>query len=283
MTAAYAKEREEASELLNWFQSGWGRGLACQEETWGAIPWVRRPKGKASKSLHIVARALKDLKDQIKLVMKVACRLPYEQGLSRVEEENAWLDRQYPSAAASLLEGSEETLTISRLGLITAQRRRLGTTNVVERQSAWVGLRARHVTRWRDGKMERGSLRAKRKVIARRHGERVAVGTRAALNDERRASAGQSRPMDAAEADATKVTDSVRGVPTPLRAAVPLGRVEESPLSRIARTPPGLLGSGMASGSLGTAAPEAFSRDLPHSLLWGDSLPTTSGTCWAVW
>ena len=216
---------------------------------------MQRPKAKASESLLVVARVLKDLKDQNKLVKKASCRLPHEQGLSRVEEENAWLDRCYPSAEARFLACSEEKLTINRLGPPTALRRRLGTTNVVERQSAWVGLRARHVTRWRDGKMERGSLRAKRKVIARRHGERVAVGTRAALNDERRASAGQSRPMDAAEADATKVTDSVREVPTPVRAAVPLGRVEESPLSRIGRTPPGLLGSGMASGSLGTAAP----------------------------
>ena len=72
----------------------------------------------------------KHLKEEVRLVMKAAYRLPEQEGVTRLEEQADWLEKQYPSAAASLHEGLEETFTINRLGLPMALRRCLGTTNL---------------------------------------------------------------------------------------------------------------------------------------------------------
>lgn len=95
----------------------------------------------------------KHLKDEVKQVMKAAYRLPDEEGLSKLKDQVHWLEREYPSAAASLREGLEETFTINRLGLPASLRRCLGTTNLVESPHAGMRLRTRRVTHWRDGKM----------------------------------------------------------------------------------------------------------------------------------
>lgn len=64
-----------------------------------------------------------------------------------------WLDPISPSAARSLEEGLEETLTLHRLGLNELLRRSLSSTNLIEscfaRTEAWT----RRVKRWRNGKM----------------------------------------------------------------------------------------------------------------------------------
>ena len=64
-----------------------------------------------------------------------------------------WLDSEYPSAAASLREGWEETFTINRLGLPATLRRCLGTINIVENPTAGVRLRTGRITNWRNGQM----------------------------------------------------------------------------------------------------------------------------------
>lgn len=64
-----------------------------------------------------------------------------------------WLDAISPSAARSLEEGLEETLTLHRLGINELLRRSLSSTNLIEscfaRTEAWT----RRVKRWRNGKM----------------------------------------------------------------------------------------------------------------------------------
>jgi len=94
-----------------------------------------------------------ELKDQVKAVMKAAYRLPAEEGMARLKQQARWLESEYPSAAASLLEGLEELFTINRLGLPPKLRRCLASTNIVESPSAGVRLRTRRVTRWKDGEM----------------------------------------------------------------------------------------------------------------------------------
>jgi transposase-like protein len=94
-----------------------------------------------------------ELKDQVKAVMKAAYHLPADEGLARLKQQARWLEQEYPSAAASLLEGLEELFTINRLGLPPKLRRCLGTTNIVESPSAGVRIRTRRVTRWKDGAM----------------------------------------------------------------------------------------------------------------------------------
>lgn len=64
-----------------------------------------------------------------------------------------WLDAISPSAARSLEEGLEETLTLHRLSINELLRKSLSSTNLIEscfaRTEAWT----RRVKRWRNGKM----------------------------------------------------------------------------------------------------------------------------------
>jgi len=93
------------------------------------------------------------LKDQTKAAMRAAFRLPAKEGMARLEKQAEWLEREYPSAAASLREGLGEMFTVSRLGLSPSLSRCLVSTNVIESPHSGVRLRTRKVCRWRDGKM----------------------------------------------------------------------------------------------------------------------------------
>jgi putative transposase len=93
------------------------------------------------------------LKDQVKAIMKGAYRLEADEGIARLKQQADWLQKQYPSAAASLLEGLEETFTINRIGLPPQLRRCLATTNIIESPNAGVRLRTRRVTNWKEGQM----------------------------------------------------------------------------------------------------------------------------------
>jgi putative transposase len=63
----------------------------------------------------------------------------------------AELERINPSAAASLREGIEETLTLHRLKVPAALRASLSTTNPIESPFAYVRGKTHRVTRWRGG------------------------------------------------------------------------------------------------------------------------------------
>jgi transposase-like protein len=93
------------------------------------------------------------LKDQVKAAMRGAFRLSAREGMARLEKQAEWLEREYPSAAASLREGLEEMFTVNRLGLPASLARCLVTTNLIESPYSGVRLRTRRVCRWRDGKM----------------------------------------------------------------------------------------------------------------------------------
>ncbi len=93
------------------------------------------------------------LKDQVKAVMRSAFRLPAQEGMARLEKQAEWLEREHPSAAASLREGLAEMFTVNRLGLSPSLSRCLVSTNVIESPHSGVRLRTRRVCRWRDGRM----------------------------------------------------------------------------------------------------------------------------------
>lgn len=63
------------------------------------------------------------------------------------------LDREYPSAASSLREGLEETLTVQRLAVADALQRTLRTTNAIENLNGSIAIYTRNVKRWRGGSM----------------------------------------------------------------------------------------------------------------------------------
>lgn len=94
-----------------------------------------------------------ELKDQVKAALRAAFRRPAKEGMVRIEKQAEWLEREYPSAAASLREGLAEMFTVNRLGLSPSLSRCLVSTNVIESPHSGVRLRTRKVCRWRDGKM----------------------------------------------------------------------------------------------------------------------------------
>jgi putative transposase len=63
------------------------------------------------------------------------------------------LERSYPGAAASLREGLEETLTVTRLGVRGALRKTLASTNPCESMIECVRRTSRNVKRWQNGDM----------------------------------------------------------------------------------------------------------------------------------
>lgn len=63
------------------------------------------------------------------------------------------LEEQHPSAASSLREGLDETLTVLKLGVGPTLRKSLATTNPIESTFSTVRRVSRRVTRWRTGMM----------------------------------------------------------------------------------------------------------------------------------
>src|SRR3970282_761161 len=75
----------------------------------------------------------------------------YEDAQAALEKLFRQLERINPSAARSLEEGREETLTLHRLGVSALLRRSLATTNIIESCLSTVRHVARNVKRWQGG------------------------------------------------------------------------------------------------------------------------------------
>lgn len=102
---------------------------------------------------NVMGHLPEHLKEQVKATMRAAYRLDADEGIKRLESQAKWLQNEYPSAAASLREGLEETFTINRLGLPPRLRRCLATTNLIESPGSGVRGRTRRVTNWKSGSM----------------------------------------------------------------------------------------------------------------------------------
>jgi len=76
-----------------------------------------------------------------------------EEGEKRLEQLARFLEREYPTAAASLREGLSEMFTLQRLKLPPSLYKCLATTNVIESPQGGVARRTGNVTRWRDQDM----------------------------------------------------------------------------------------------------------------------------------
>ena len=92
----------------------------------------------------------------------------YDKALKKLKNTERWLERINPSAAASLREGMEETLTVVRLGIPDTLRKSVASTNVVESAFSVTRNVTGRVKRWRDGDMRlrwcaAGLLRAEEK------------------------------------------------------------------------------------------------------------------------
>lgn len=77
----------------------------------------------------------------------------YEQAKEQLLKTVAWLEGINPSAASSLKEGLEETLTLHRLGLPEPLRKSLQSTNLIESALSVAADVTGRVKRWRGGDM----------------------------------------------------------------------------------------------------------------------------------
>ncbi len=80
-------------------------------------------------------------------------KLEADEGKQKLEQLALWLEREHPSAAASLREGAEELFTINRLDLPPRLKRCLATTNLIDSTHSGVRQKTHRVTNWKNGAM----------------------------------------------------------------------------------------------------------------------------------
>ena len=77
----------------------------------------------------------------------------HETALEQLRTLASELDRSHPGAAASLREGLEETLTVTRLGVKGKLKKTLTSTNPCESMIECVRRTSRNVKHWQNGEM----------------------------------------------------------------------------------------------------------------------------------
>jgi transposase-like protein len=102
---------------------------------------------------NVVAHLPKDQHDQVRSAMRAAYKLEAKDGEQKLEQLARWLERDHPSAAASLREGLAEMFTINRLGLPGRLRKCLATTNLIDSTHSGMRQKTRRVTNWKNGAM----------------------------------------------------------------------------------------------------------------------------------
>jgi transposase-like protein len=126
---------------------------AAINAVFGANQPVQRCR--AHKLRNVLDHLPEEQKEQVKSLLRAAWKMEAKAGMARIRKLAEGLDREYPSAAASLLEGLEECFTINRLGVPPSLQRCLATTNIIESPHAGVRIRTRRVTNWQNGPMVR--------------------------------------------------------------------------------------------------------------------------------
>ena len=91
-----------------------------------------------------------DQKEQAMCAIKAAFLMDADKGKKKLHQLAKWLEKEYPSASSSLLEGIDEMFTINKLGLPKTLRRCLGSTNVIESPNSGIRSRTHRVKNWQD-------------------------------------------------------------------------------------------------------------------------------------
>jgi putative transposase len=121
------------------------------DEVFGSAHPVQRCRN--HKIRNVVGHLPKDQHAQVKSAMRAAWKLEASDGQMKLEQLARWLERDQPSAAASLREGLSEMFTINRLGLPPRLKKCLGSTNVIDSTHSGVRKKTRRVTNWKNGAM----------------------------------------------------------------------------------------------------------------------------------
>jgi len=108
---------------------------------------------RAHKVRNVTERLPEPVRTQVKAVMHAAYKLPEKEGMAKLRQQAKWLAIEHPDAAASLLEGLEETFTVNRLRLTPALMRCMSSTNIIENPNGAVRRVTRRICRWRNPQM----------------------------------------------------------------------------------------------------------------------------------
>jgi putative transposase len=128
------------------------RALRCAiDAVFGSDQLVQRCRN--HKMRNVESHLPKDQRDQARATMRAAFKLEASEGMAKLQQYASWLERGWPGAAASLREGLEELFTVSRLGLTSALRRCLGTTNLIDNGHSAARERMHRVKNWQSGEM----------------------------------------------------------------------------------------------------------------------------------
>jgi len=142
-------ERGVKPDRLRLFVIDGSKALRCAiNSVYGSKNPVQRCRN--HKIRNVLGYLPDDQKEQVKSAMKAAFSLEADKGEQKLNQLAKWLQREYPSAAGSLVEGLCEMFTINRLALPKSLRRCLGSTNLIESPNSGVRSRTRRVKHWQD-------------------------------------------------------------------------------------------------------------------------------------
>jgi transposase-like protein len=113
---------------------------------------------------NVLGRLPRQQQAQTASLVRAAWKMNYKEGMARFRQIAAWLEHDWPDAAAALLEGLEECFTINRLDVPQSLHRCLATSNIVDNPHSGVRERTRRVCRWQPGMAARWSAAAFLKI-----------------------------------------------------------------------------------------------------------------------
>ena len=106
------------------------------------------------KARNITERLAKPLHASVRQALRQAWELDDAEKAEKLIRNLARrLEHDAPGVSSSILEGIDEILTVTRLGLPVELRRSLACTNVIENMNGTIRQVCRNVKRWRDAKM----------------------------------------------------------------------------------------------------------------------------------
>ena len=112
------------------------------------------PIQRCQKARNITERLAKPLQAGVRKARRQAWELDAADTAERLIRNLARrLEQDAPGVSASILEGLDEILTVTRLGLPVELRRSLACTNVIENMNGTIRQVCRNVKRWRDASM----------------------------------------------------------------------------------------------------------------------------------
>lgn len=105
------------------------------------------------KMRNVTGHLPKDQVAQARSTLRAAFKLGSKQGRKKLEQYAGWLEKDWPSVAASLREGLDELFTIDELDLPPQLKRCLGTTNIIDNSHSAARQRMARVKNWQSGEM----------------------------------------------------------------------------------------------------------------------------------